>query len=409
MDLPNLKSIVAAGKNISAGCLNLIDSMNMPRLKVAIITYYYEKPSLNGTAIHAQNLTRALMENGCEVHVFCSGKDTKTYVENNITVHTFGKILPPTVSNIPSARLVYDLFEVDVMKAAIMENTKKPFDIVHTHGELIKSAFMLKKIYGVKWIHTFHAVEKLRVKELSAEEKEFGDIVTWMESVTKYCNGTIFVSKDLLREGLKHYKLKSKRVIPNGVDLRLFNFNPIAKKNVLFIGRFNKDKGIHHIPAIIRGVMSVKDATFTMCSPYETPTPELRKIEVEINKLKNQHGERIRMILEPQKQESIRELYKACQVYIQPSKYESFGLCIIEAMATGRPAVAFKVGGIPEVIGDAGFTVGNLDELIKKVKVLLLDKELCEKIGKKASERAKLFDWKIIAKKTIQYYKEVLK
>jgi len=35
------------------------------------------------------------------------------------------------------------------------------------------AAFILKKVYSLKWIHTFHAIEKLRVKGLSKEEKEF--------------------------------------------------------------------------------------------------------------------------------------------------------------------------------------------------------------------------------------------
>ncbi|HIH42580.1 TPA: glycosyltransferase family 4 protein, partial [Candidatus Woesearchaeota archaeon] len=96
------------------------------------------------------------------------------------------------------------------------------------------------------------------------------------------------------------------------------------------------------------------------------------------------------------------------QVYIQPSKYESFGLCILEAMATGRPVVAFNVGGIPELVGDCGFVVDNKESFLCKVEELLNNRELCNKIGEKASARAKTFEWNSIAKKTIGFYEAIL-
>lgn len=401
--------IVQTGQKISDSCLNFIDVLSKPKLKIALITYYFEKPSHNGTAIHAQNLAKYLSEHDCEVHVFCTGKEDLVYKDGKVVVHTIGKVFSSLNMNVPKTRLEYDLFESEVVKSIIRENTKKQFDVIHTHGELVKAAFILKKVYGIKWIHTFHAIEKLRVEQLSVEEKEFGDLISWIESTTNYCDGAIFVSKDLLKEGIKYYKLKSMRVIPNGVDLSLFNYTPLRKKNVLFIGRFSKDKGIHYMPKLIEAVMSVPNATFTICAPYETPTPELKAIEKKIHAQKKVFGDRLTLILNAQRQDVIRDLYKECQVYIQPSKYESFGLCIVEAMATGRPVVAFHVGGIPEVIGDAGFTVKNINAFIDKIKELLKDESACISVGKQASVRAKSFDWDLITQKTIKYYKEVMK
>ncbi len=402
-------NILNTGQKVTNSCLNLMDVLSKPKLKIALITYYFEKPSHNGTAIHAQNLAKYLSEHNCEVHVFCTGKEEGIYKEGKVIVHPIERVFNPLNSDLPKTRLEYDLFESEVVKSIIRENTKKKFDVIHTHGELVKAAFILKKVYGIKWIHTFHAIEKLRVKQLSKEEKEFGDLISWIESTTNYCDGAIFVSNDLLKEGKKHYKLKSMRVIPNGVNLSLFEYTPIIKKNVLFIGRFSKDKGIHLMPKLIEEVMTIPNASFTMCSPYETPTPELKEIEKIIHKQKEVYGNRLTLILKAQGQDFVRGLYKDCQVYIQPSKYESFGLCIVEAMATGRPVVAFHVGGIPEVVGDAGFTVKNTVDLISKIKELLKDESTCNIIGKQASIRAKIFDWNSIALRTIKYYNEVLK
>ena len=74
---------------------------------------------------------------------------------------------------------------------------------------------IIKKVYNLKWFHTFHAIETLRVKELSREERQFEDLVSWIEKTTNYCDGAIFVSGELLNEGKKHYNLKSTKIIPN--------------------------------------------------------------------------------------------------------------------------------------------------------------------------------------------------
>ena len=121
-----------------------------------------------------------------------------------------------------------------------------------------------------------------------------------------------------------------------------------------------------------------------------------------------QYTGRIRLITKPIGQDHIAKLYKDCQVYIQPSKYESFATCILEAMATGRPVVAPNVGGILEEIGDSGFVVNNTSELIYRVNELLNNRVECNKIGKKASIRVKNFEWDNIAKKTIGYYKRIM-
>jgi len=404
-----LSNLLETGKNISEGVINLVDAISKPKLKVALISYYYQKPTISGVGIHVQNLAKYLVKHNCEVHIFCHGNEDGFYKDNGAIIHTIRKILTSVSDNFSKERLEYDIFESEVIKEIIRENSRKKFDIVHTHGSLTKAAFIIKKVYNIKWVHTFHAIERLRVKKLSNEERQFEDLISWIEHTVNYCDGSIFVSNNLLKEGAKIYNLKSKVIIPNGVDLQLFDCYPITTKNVLFIGRFSKDKGIDILPKLIPPIMSVKDATFTAVCPGSPTNGELKEIREAIQKMQDKYGERLKIIDKPQDQQILKELYQNCQVYIQPSKYESFGLCILEAMATGRPVVAFKVGGIPEVIGNSGFALTNRDEFIYKVKELLKNKKECIKMGNKANKRAKNFDWNLIAKETIKYYGEVNK
>lgn len=404
-----LSNLTEISVKISKGCVALLDALSKSRLKVALISYYYQKPTISGVGIHVQNLAKYLVKHDCEVHIFCHGDIGAYYKDNGAYVHVIGRVLAPAADSFSKKRLEYDVFESEVIKEVTRENLKKRFDVIHTHGALTKAAFIIKKVYKLKWIHTFHAIEKSRANELSKEEKQFEDLISWIEHTTNYCDGAIFVSRDLLKEGKKQYSLNSVRIIPNGVDFEDFSYQPITKKNVLFIGRFSKEKGVELLPDLIEEVMKIKDANFTAVCPcnFTSLGGELKKIRNSLSKREGQYKKRLKIINNPQSQDMLKKLYKESQVYIQPSKYESFGLCILEAMATGRPVVAFNVGGIPEVIGDSGFIVNNKKGFVYKVKQLLENKRECVKIGKKANKRAKNFDWDLIAKKTIQYYKEV--
>lgn len=88
----------------------------------------------------------------------------------------------------------------------------------------------------------------------------------------------------------------------------------------------------------------------------------------------------------------IPELMRAMDIYVQPSLEESFGISIAEAMYTGLPVVASKVGGIPEVIseGETGILVPPGDSKALKDALLKLveDPGLAKSMGEKGKQLA---------------------
>lgn len=107
-------------------------------------------------------------------------------------------------------------------------------------------------------------------------------------------------------------------------------------------------------------------------------------------------------------------LLRKMDMLILPSSAETAPMVIAEAMASGIPVVACDVGGVKHMIkdGSTGFLVkvGDVKELADKIEILLTDKDLRDRMGCKAREEARRrYHPDVIAKKTIDAYREILK
>jgi glycosyltransferase involved in cell wall biosynthesis len=93
------------------------------------------------------------------------------------------------------------------------------------------------------------------------------------------------------------------------------------------------------------------------------------------------------------------------------SDHEGFPNALLEAMSQGRPVVATRVGGVPELVrdGEDGFlTSGDPVEIAARLRSLLTDRAMRERMARSARGRAGTFTWERAVRETEAVYREVL-
>jgi starch synthase len=93
---------------------------------------------------------------------------------------------------------------------------------------------------------------------------------------------------------------------------------------------------------------------------------------------------------------------------------ELLGLAVIEAMASGTPVVASRVGGVPEVVTDGvtGFLVdpGDVAMLHDRLATLLADRGLARRMGEAGRDAVvERFTWRACARRCLSTYRELLR
>jgi glycosyltransferase involved in cell wall biosynthesis len=107
------------------------------------------------------------------------------------------------------------------------------------------------------------------------------------------------------------------------------------------------------------------------------------------------------------------DLLSQIDIFILPSLYEGLGVAVLEAMAAGKPVIASRVGGLPELVadGETGLLVApkNVEGLVEAIARLADDESLARAMGKKGAARAQAnFSLEQMAAKNEAYYYELV-
>lgn len=103
------------------------------------------------------------------------------------------------------------------------------------------------------------------------------------------------------------------------------------------------------------------------------------------------------------------DAYQQADVFVLPSRYEGFGLTVLEAMACGTPVVCGNQSSLPEVVGEAALTVDpdSVEQIESAVSSIVQDPATAERLRKQGLERSAKFTWRQTASRTVQLYNQI--
>jgi glycosyltransferase involved in cell wall biosynthesis len=110
--------------------------------------------------------------------------------------------------------------------------------------------------------------------------------------------------------------------------------------------------------------------------------------------------------------EELIKYYHNCRALVLPSRFESFGLVILEAFACSKPVIASRVGGIPEIVNEKNgilFKAEDVNELAKAIiKIMKMDDDEYKNMCNEAYLTAEKFDIERISQMIIELYESLL-
>lgn len=360
-------------------------------MKVLIAIDIY-KNVINGVVTSTNTLIDGLVKRGHEVRILSLSENGKSYQEGNnyfLGSTSVGFIYPNMRIRTASFKKVFN----DLVNW-------KP-DVIHTQSEFstFYLARKLSKALNIPIVHTYHTMYEEYTHYFSWSKRAGKAMI---RAFSRYiCNkAKIVIAPSMkIKELLTNYGVeKPIKVIPTGIDfdssscildkdwikLKKQEYRIDKSKLVLiYVGRLGEEK---NIAELITGMVSLKDEKVSLLIVGDGPD-KLRLQEL----VKKLDLEKSVIFTGMVPHVEVGSYYHLGDVFVSASTSETQGLTYLEALAASRPLVCRYDSCLDGVVLDSenGFVYDSVQTLVDRVRLLMNNKKLRMKMGRKAEEVVK--------------------
>ena len=293
-------------------------------------------------------------------------------------------------------------------------------DVVHTTSPMSR----IPVSYRGKTVVTVHNLAAYKVPDVFPQLKRT-KIKTTTSLMVSHADKIIAVSNSTKNDIMEIFETKEEdiKVIHSGFDKRLFEDSKMSREAVLEKYGIKKDEKYILFLGTIEPIKNITRLFEAFKKFKEDSTREHGKCDHKLimsgkNGWLAQEYRQIAKDLGIGKDviftgyvvgDELVPLFKNADFFVMPSLYEGFGMTVLEAFATGTPAIVSNVSSIPEVTGDAAILVNPLktEEIVEAMKRLATDENLKKELRAKGLAQVEKFNWEKCARETLEVYKSL--
>jgi D-inositol-3-phosphate glycosyltransferase len=394
------------------------------------------KDAAGGQNVYVRKVGESLAKLGWQVDMFTrkSNPNDATIVQHSPHCRTIRLVAGPE-TYIPRDELFQYMPEFVTAFQKFQQQQGITYPLAHTNYWMSGWVGLeLQRLQNIQLIHTYHSLGAVKYQSVSDIPTIATTRLAVEKQILEQAHSVVATSPQEM-EDLETLvsRIGNIDIIPCGTDVA--NFRPISKvearkqlgislkeKVVLYVGRFDKRKGIETLVRATSELRTQLDQGEEIdpkqlkllvvggSDPNEADGAERRRIGEIVAELDlTANTEFVGMI----GHDRLALYYTAADVCVIPSHYEPFGLVAIEAMACGTPVVASAVGGLKFTVisEETGLLVPPHDvaKFAQAIERILTDEVWARKIRKQASARVQQnFSWTGVAIQLSDLYRHLL-